>query len=58
MFAKEHIYTFHFWQHLLDLSAYELNMGVAAFDISKNLDQQPLQLMVKRQSTGMSPLVS
>mmetsp|Transcript_12443 Transcript_12443/g.31899 ORF Transcript_12443/g.31899 Transcript_12443/m.31899 type:complete len:717 (-) Transcript_12443:252-2402(-) len=51
-FDTEHLYTFHFWQHLLDLSAYELDMGVAQFDISRNLNRQPLQLMVKQQSTG------
>jgi len=53
-FETHHIYTFHFWQHLLDLSTYELDMGVAAFDIASSLDGQPLQLMVKQQSTGRS----
>uniref|UniRef100_A0A7S1X0F6 Domain of unknown function at the cortex 1 domain-containing protein n=1 Tax=Tetraselmis chuii TaxID=63592 RepID=A0A7S1X0F6_9CHLO len=51
-FDTENLYTFHFWQHLLDLSAYELDMGVAQFDISSHLNGQPLQLMVKQQSTG------
>ena len=55
LFDTENTYTFHFWQHLLDLSTYELDMGVAQFNIAANLDGQPLQLMVKQQSTGQHP---
>lgn len=47
VFDTEHVYTFHFWQHLLDLSTYELDMSIRQFSLSRHLGGQPLQLMAK-----------
>lgn len=47
IFDTEHVYTFHFWQHLLDLSSYELDMSIKQFSLSRHLGGQPLQLMAK-----------
>lgn len=46
------VYTFHFWQHLLDLSTFELDMSLKQFSLSRHLDGQPIQLMAKTKNTG------
>ncbi len=51
-FTPEHVYTFHFWQHMLDCAAFKLDLGFAAFDLAKHLDGQPLQLMAQQKSNG------
>lgn len=51
-FAPGLVYTFHFWQHMLDCAAFKLDLGIAAFDLAKHLNGQPLQLMAQQSSTG------
>ena len=51
-FKPGHVYTFHFWQHMLDCAAFKLDLGIAAFDLAKHLDGQPLQLMAQQSSNG------
>lgn len=46
-YDKENVWTFHFWQHLLDLSTFKLDMSLRQFSLSGHLDGQPLQLMAK-----------
>jgi hypothetical protein len=41
------VYTFHFWQHLLDLAACRLNFAFASFDLARHLNRQPLRLMAQ-----------
>jgi len=47
-FTPGHMYTFHFWQHMLDCAAFKLDLGIAAFDLAKHLDGEPLQLMAQQ----------
>ena len=51
-FSPAHMYTFHFWQHMLDCAKFKLNLGIAAFDLAGHLDGQPLQLMAQHSSSG------
>lgn len=51
-YDTENVWTFHFWQHLLDLSTYKLDMSIRQFSLSGHLDGQPLQLMAKDKQTG------
>ncbi|CAD7702563.1 unnamed protein product [Ostreobium quekettii] len=51
-FDTEHVYTFHFWQHLLDLSTFELDLNIKQFSLSRHLGGQPLQLMAKTKESG------
>lgn len=46
-FNTEHVYTFHFWQHLLDLAAWQLSTGFATFDLRRHLAGQPLRAMAE-----------
>ena len=46
------VYTFHFWQHMLDCAAFKLDLGIASFDLAKHLNGQPLQLMAQQSSNG------
>ena len=45
-FSTEHVWTFQLFQHFVDMGKYELNM-VYKFDLTRNLNGQPLQFMVK-----------
>lgn len=47
VYDTQYIWTFHFWQHLLDLSTFKLDMSLRQFSLSGHLDNQPLQLMAK-----------
>ena len=46
-FETGFIYTFHFWQHLLDLATWKLSIGYAKFDLHRHLNRQPLRLMAQ-----------
>lgn len=46
-FDTESIYTFDFYQQLLDVATYSLDLGFTKLGISKNLDGQPIQVMSK-----------
>lgn len=50
-FPTDLVFTFYFYQHVVDASAYELNV-LYRFDLCKYLCGQPLQLMMKDRSTG------
>ena len=50
-FDTEHVYTFVMYQHFVDMSKYELEM-LYTFDLSHNLDGQPLQFMLKDRHSG------
>ena len=39
------VYTFDFYQHLLDASQYELDLGVKRVKLANALDGQPLQIL-------------
>lgn len=41
------MYTFHIFQHLVNLSTYELDLSVYRFDLTHYLDGQPLQFMMR-----------
>ena len=41
----QHMYTFHFWQHLLDMASLQLAMPLARINLAAHLDGQPLQLL-------------
>lgn len=51
-YDKDNVWTFHFWQHLLDLSTFKLDMSLRQFSLSGHLDGQPLALMAKNRKTG------
>lgn len=46
VFNTEHVYTFYLYQHLVDISEYDLHM-VKRFDLSRHLDGQPMSFMLK-----------
>ena len=46
-FDTEHVYTFYFWQHLLDLASFKLTTGFRIFDLQQHLNGQPLRLMAQ-----------
>ena len=50
-FDTSHVWTFHLYQHFVDMARYELDM-VYRFDLTRNLDGQPLQFMFKDKSSG------
>jgi hypothetical protein len=41
------VYTFDFFQHLLDVSTYSLDIGITKFGIASSLNGQPIQIMAK-----------
>jgi len=41
------IYTFDFYQHMLDITTMEINLGFRKFDISDFLNNQPVQAMAR-----------
>lgn len=45
-FTCEHVWTFCIYQSQVDMSKYSLNVGLQ-FDLSRHLDGQPLQFMMK-----------
>ena len=51
IFSPDFVYTFHFWQHLLDCAKYEVDL-VNTFDLTKYLNGQPLQVMGLNSRTG------
>ena len=50
-YDTQNVWTFHLYQHFVDMAKYELDM-VYRFDLTRNLDGQPLQFMFKDNSTG------
>eukprot|EP01025_Chloroclados_australasicus_P040177 TRINITY_DN4183_c1_g1_i1.p1 TRINITY_DN4183_c1_g1~~TRINITY_DN4183_c1_g1_i1.p1 ORF type:complete len:361 (+),score=25.14 TRINITY_DN4183_c1_g1_i1:224-1306(+) len=50
-FQPGQTWTFHIWQHLVDLSKYELNL-LTQWDLTRYLDGQPIQFMAKDLKTG------
>jgi hypothetical protein len=49
-FTTQHVWTFHFWQHLLDIANFELDLTLAQFSLAQHLDGQPLAMMGKSRS--------
>ena len=39
------VYTFHFWQHLLDMASLQLATPLMRINLAAHLDGQPLQLL-------------
>lgn len=50
-FNPGHVYTIYQYQHLVDLSSYELHM-VKKFDLARHLDGQPLRFVVRDAASG------
>ena len=46
-FDTTHVWTFKFWQHLLDLSTYQLDLTIKRIHLLHHLNGQPLQLMAR-----------
>ena len=46
-YDTESVYTFDFYQHLLDVSSYKLNLGLIKLGISESLNNQPIQILAK-----------
>ncbi|GMI59542.1 hypothetical protein ScalyP_jg12009 [Parmales sp. scaly parma] len=46
-YDTDHVYTFDFFQHLLDVSNYALNVKIANVKLVSSLDGQPIQIMAK-----------
>jgi hypothetical protein len=46
-YGTDAVYTFDFYQHLLDVSTYELNLGLIRLRISESLNNQPIQVLAK-----------
>lgn len=46
-YGTDAVYTFDFYQHLLDVSTYELNLGLVRLCISESLNKQPIQILAK-----------
>ncbi|KAG2489884.1 hypothetical protein HYH03_011686 [Edaphochlamys debaryana] len=51
-YDTRHVWTFHFCQQFVDLSAYRLDFGCATYDLARHLDGQPLQFMTKDVDSG------
>lgn len=47
VYDTESVYTFDFYQHLLDVSTYKLNLGLIKLGISESLNNQPIQILAK-----------
>ena len=45
VYDVQSVYTFDFYQHLLDAANYELDLGVKKIKLAKILDGQPLQVL-------------
>lgn len=41
------VYTFHMFQHLVDLAAYQLHVSLYRFDLAHYLAGQPLRIMMQ-----------
>lgn len=46
-FDTESVYTFDFYQNMLDVATYSLDLGFTKIGLAKNLDGQPIQIMSK-----------
>lgn len=57
-FETDIVYTFHIFQHLVDLGSYELDLSLYKFDLATYLDGQPLQFMMRERGHTDSPLFS
>jgi len=51
-FSTHYVYTFDFFQHLLDVKDYSLNVGITTVSLAPSLDGQPIQLLAKVGSTN------
>lgn len=47
VYDTEHVWTFSFWQHLLDLSTFHLDVAFKRIRLVPYLDGQPLVLMAQ-----------
>eukprot|EP00210_Caulerpa_lentillifera_P003431 g3274.t1 len=50
VFDSDHIWTFHFWQHVLDLERFELDIRIKRISLLPILNGQPLRLMARHQN--------
>lgn len=50
-FSRAYVWTFYVYQHLVDVSRYELDV-LYRFNLCRHLDGQPLQLMMKDRVSG------
>eukprot|EP00884_Botryococcus_braunii_P000010 jgi/Botrbrau1/10009/Bobra.0012s0097.1 len=50
-FTQEHVWTFEMCQQYIDMSRYELEV-LQRFDLTRHLDGQPLQFMLKDRESG------
>lgn len=46
-FTVDHVWTFHFWQHLLDLERFELDVTIKRIALIPILNGQPLRLLAR-----------
>ena len=46
-YDTETVYTFDFFQHLLDVSTYSLDIGITKLGVTSSLNGQPIQVMAK-----------
>ena len=46
-YTTEPIYTFDFYQHLLDAKEYRLDLGFTTISLAPSLNGQPIQIMAK-----------
>lgn len=51
-YDTDSIYTFDFYQHLLDVDSYSLNVGFATISIAPSMNGQPIQVMAKTRNDG------
>ena len=49
-FSQEHVWTFCIYQSQVNMSTYQLDVGLK-FDLCRHLDGQPMQFMLKDRST-------
>uniref|UniRef100_A0A7S1BVM1 Domain of unknown function at the cortex 1 domain-containing protein n=1 Tax=Corethron hystrix TaxID=216773 RepID=A0A7S1BVM1_9STRA len=46
-FNTEFVYTFDFYQHLLDIGTYSMNAAFSKVDLTPSLNNQPIQVLSK-----------
>ncbi|KAI8472299.1 MAG: hypothetical protein J3K34DRAFT_414799 [Monoraphidium minutum] len=57
MLTPDLVYTFQWWQHLIDLSQYRVHVGpLVAFDLCPFMSAQPMQLFIKHTESN-TPLL-
>ncbi len=54
MYSPDYVWTFEIYQHFVDMAAYELDM-IHRFDLTRHLDGQPLQFMIKDRCVPLFP---